>query len=200
MKNRLWLLTLTALALTLTACGGRTAANSKNFSAAISEYLKDEGELCLSIDRWPVDAGSELGNARLFQQMEALEAAGLVVGEQVGWGGITSAVTKRYTPADAAEPFMRDKEVDDLFGRLRVKRLCWGEKTLDKVVKWEDPIKVDDYQEVSVVYTYKVDNVADWAKDPAVQAAFPEIRNTIAGAGTKEVEHGLTLGSEGWET
>lgn len=33
------------------------------------------------------------------------------------------------------------------------------------------PMKFGDYQKAGITYTYKVNNLADWAKKPEVQAA-----------------------------
>ena len=77
--------------------------------------------------------------------------------------------------------------------------MCWGKKALDKIVKWEGPMKFGDYQEAGITYTYKVNNVADWAKKPEVQAAFPVVKSILDGAGSKESKHAIKLTSQGWE-
>ncbi|WP_083953716.1 hypothetical protein [Thauera butanivorans] len=77
--------------------------------------------------------------------------------------------------------------------------LCWGKKALDKIMKWEGPMKFGDYQEAGITYTYKVNNLADWAKKPEVQAAFPVVKSVLDGAGSKESKHAVKLTSQGWE-
>ena len=86
-------------------------------------------------------------------------------------------------------------------GKTTVKQtdLCWGKKALDKIVKWEGPMKFGDYQEAGITYTYKVNNLADWAKKPDVQAAFPFVKSILDGAGSKESKHAIKLTSQGWE-
>lgn len=204
-------------AVTLTACGSKTDANEKNFAAAMTQYFEKKGDLCLSTTRWPV-AVSEL-DLRLQKtmptgkanQMAALEAAGLVKGEDaevdnVGFMGTptgTKARIKRYTLTDAAKPFARDKEVAvvSVNGKTSEKQtdLCWGKRALGKIVKWEGPMKLGDYQEASITYTYTVTNLADWAKRPDVQAAFPFVKGWLDGAGDKGGKHGIKLTSQGWE-
>ena len=66
-------------------------------------------------------------------------------------------------------------------------------------MKWEGPLKLGDYQEVLVTYTYQLTDIADWAKKPDVQAAFPMIKTTMEGAGSKEGKLRLKLTSVGWE-
>jgi hypothetical protein len=144
-------------------------------------------------------------------QMAALGAVGLVKGEdtEVDIMGIMGKPTgakakiKRYALTDAAKPFAREKDVDSigLNGKTTVKQtdLCWGRKVLAKVVKWEGPMKFGDYQEAKITYTYKIDQLADWANRPELQAAFGAVKVIIEGAGTKEAKHAIKLTSLGWE-
>lgn len=74
-----------------------------------------------------------------------------------------------------------------------------GKKALDKIVKWEGPMKFGDYQEAGITYNYKVNNLADWAKKPEVQAAFPFVKSVLDGAGSKESKHAIKLTSQAWE-
>ncbi|MCL2636040.1 MAG: hypothetical protein FWD50_05360 [Betaproteobacteria bacterium] len=193
----------------LAACGNKTDANEKNFGAALTQYFDKKGDLCLN-ERWPVDvdisamaliieksAEKHFGSSS-GKRMAALEAVGLVKSEDVA-----KAKIKRYTLTDAAKPFVQEKEVDSfgLSGNTKTKQtdLCWGKKALDKVVKWEGPMKFGDYQEAGVTYTYKINSLADWAKSPEVQAAFPSVKSILDGAGKREEEHAVKLTSQGWE-
>ena len=209
---------IVAGAVSLTACGNKTDANEKNFGAALTQYFDKKGDLCLNTKRWPVDLSEmDLRLQKTMQagsanQMAALEAAGLVKGEdtEVDIMGFMDnkptgrkAKVKRYTLTDAAKPFAQEKNVDStgLNGKTTVKQtdLCWGKKALDKIVKWEGPMKFGDYQEAGITYTYKVNNLADWAKKPDVQAAFPFVKSILDGAGSKESKHAIKLTSQGWE-
>ncbi len=57
----------------------------------------------------------------------------------------------------------------------------------------------DGYQEAGITYTYQVNSLADWAKKPDVQAAFPFVKSVPDGAGSKESKHAIKLTSQGWE-
>ena len=70
---------------------------------------------------------------------------------------------------------------------------------IDKIVKWEGPMKFGDYQEAGITYTYKLTDVATWASMPEVQAAFVDVKKISEGAGTMERKHVVKLTSEGWE-
>lgn len=205
-------------AITLTACGSKTDANEKNFGVAISQYLDKKGELCLRLNKWPVDV-TEM-DLRLQKaiptgtagQMQALAAVGLVseVDTEVDQIGMVDNKptghkfkVKRYTLTDAGKKFYREQEVNQigLGGSKKVMQgdICYGKKALDKVVKWEGPMKFGDYQEANVKYLYKIDNLADWTKKPEFLVAFPYVGQIVEAAGTQEQQGGVKLTSLGWE-
>ncbi|MNZ44405.1 hypothetical protein D3C78_620360 [compost metagenome] len=206
-----------AMAILLAGCGSKNDANEKNFGAAMSQYFNKKGSLCLNIRDWPVDLTEmdlrlqkpkQTSNAN---RMAVLEEAGLVKSEDTEAdikgliGQPTGAKTriKRFTLTDAAKPFVQERDVDSISfnGVTKIKQtnLCWGKKALDKIVKWDGPMKFGDYQEARITYTYKVNDTADWAKRPEVQAAFPFVKSILDGAGTEEAKHTVKLTSEGWE-
>lgn len=198
--------------LSLTACGGKTDPSRHNFAAAMNQYLAAKGDLCIGARRWPVEVSDmdiKLGESLAYgiaPQMAALEAAGLVASNQVDvdiigimgkpTGG--KAARRQYTLTERAKPFEKPNSSDTAGSPSKID-LCWGKKALDKVVKWEGPMRLGDYQEVGVTYTYKINDVADWAKAPGIQAAFPQIKRALDGAGKDESRHALKLTSEGWE-
>lgn len=206
-----------AMTILLAGCGSKTDANEKNFGAAVGQYLDKKGELCLNITKWPVDVNDM--DLRLQKtmptgtagRMAALEAVGLAKSEDtdVDIMGIMGKPTgakakiKRYNLTDAAKPFEQTKEVEriGLSGKTKETQtdLCWGKKALDKVVKWEGPMKFGDYQEANVKYQYKIEGLAEWAKKPEFLAAFPYVGQITEDAGKKEQQHGVKLTSVGWE-
>jgi hypothetical protein len=218
MKKNIAILIAVSVA-TLTACGSKTDANEKNFAAAMTQYFDKKGDLCLDFKGpWPVDLDeSDLRLQKTEQtgianKMAALEAVGLAKSEDIEVeqrsiipGGSTyKSKIRRYTLTDAAKPFVREKEVSSTFftgNKVTVKQtdLCWGKQALDRIVKWEGPMKFGDYQEAGITYTYKVNNIADWAKKPEVQSAFPDVKSVLDGAGSEESKHGIKLTSQGWE-
>lgn len=121
--------------------------------------------------------------------LAALEGAGLVKGEdaEVDIMGIMGKPTgakakiKRYTLTDAAKPFVQEKEVASigLNGKTTEKQtdLCWGKKVLDKLVKWEGPMKFSDYQEAGRALP-----------DDALGYGLPVLEKVRAMKPTKEAE------------
>ena len=135
-------------------------------------------------------------------QMAALASAGLVQAEDAETNGLFGGKVnvRRYNLADAAKPYIKERAVQTIGnGTVKQADLCWGKKTLDKIVKWEGPMKLGDYQEAGITYTYQVNGVADWARKPEVLAAFPEIKSVLDGAGNRESKHVVKLTSQGWE-
>lgn len=192
----------------LVGCSDPKDATEANFTTAMNQYLSLRGSECLNIKNWPVD----ITNDRDIQakRMATLESIGLVKQEEVDVevknffdfdNPIKQVKAKRYTLTDNATSFIR-KEIppQSLFVThpKEQTRLCWGQKSLDKIEKWEGPIELGDYKEVSVVYTYNLDVIAEWATKNDVQASFPEINQAISRSKEK-VKHILKLTSEGWE-
>jgi len=215
MKTTAFSTALLAAALTV-GCGSKTDPNEKNFGAALSQYLEKKGELCLGFRKWPIDVSE--ADLRLQKtmptgtanRMAALEQAGLVssamtevVEKSYITGTLMKFTVKRYAVTDAGKTYYHEWEVDS-FGSdgakmVKLGDLCYGKKSLEKVVKWEGPIKLGDYQEAGVTYLYKIEGIADWAKRPEIQATFPSIPRMLEGAGKTLQTHGVKLTSAGWE-
>lgn len=196
-------LAASAAVLVLAACSGKGDANEENFGSALSRYFERRGALCLNQFRaFPVlvtEADRKLRHTMatgLAAQLDALEVAGLVRCEAAGAG-------RRCALNAAAKAFARERESTrwSAEGTRKVMQtdLCWGRMVLDRVVRWEEPMKFGDYQQAEVVFTYQLADVADWARLPEVQEAFPAVRQAVAGAGIEVMEHTLKLTREGWE-
>jgi hypothetical protein len=196
--------------LALAGCGNKEDASEGNFGAAISRYLAERGDLCLgfSFRQWPVDvaAGRSPGPAA---QMAVLEAAQLVSGENTVADEITplgrtglKAVARRYTLSDKGKRFYRPKPrppgtVD--VGSPAASDLCYGKMALASVVKWEGPVKMGALQAALVTYTYKINDLADWAMQPGIAAVFTDAARIVNGAGKVNAALHLKLTSAGWE-
>lgn len=101
---------------------------------------------------------------------------------------------------EEGKKFYREKEGLGLVSKKVVRGdICFGQQARDKIVKSEEPIVVGDKKELTLYYTYKIENLAEWAKNPDIQRAFPRIVPTINGAGKTILNQALTLTSQGWE-
>jgi hypothetical protein len=194
--------------LFLVSCASKNEANGKNFSEALNSYLAKKGQLCLGIpSAWPVDVNeaerrSGMGTAA---EMGALEKAGLVRSHETETEYMPplssrSVKTKvlRYELTDIGRTFYREKDRLGLAGNKQVQGdLCYGQQALDKIVNWQGPTAAGDSKEATVFYTYRIENLADWAKNPNIQRVFPGIVSTIDGAGKTQMNQALTLTSQG---
>jgi hypothetical protein len=194
------------LAASLSACNSKTSANEKNFGITVAQYFDKKGDMCLDPVKWPVDVyETDMRQQKLFPdgvagQMAALEAVGLARGEDMELPGTfvdgkpngLKVKVRRYTMTDAAKPYLRANAKQQ-------QRMCWGRKSLDKVVRWADPSKVGDHEESAVIYTYRLSNVADWARKPQVKEAFPVLGRTVDGEHTQKEKLYVKLTPQGWE-
>ncbi|MGB9107575.1 MAG: hypothetical protein WCC39_02700 [Telluria sp.] len=191
------------LCAALSACDSKTSANAKNFGASVSRYLDKKGAMCLDPITWPVDVyETDVRQQKLYPdgvagQMAALEAAGLAKGEDVDLPGSVAGGSKvkarRYNMTDAAQPYLHAA------GAGQPPRICWGQKSLDKVVRWADPAKAGDHEESNVIYTYTLSNVAAWARKPQVKEGFPVLGRTVDGEHTLKEKLYVRLTPQGWE-
>jgi hypothetical protein len=191
-------------------CASKKDANEKNFSEALNSYLTKKGQLCLGIpSAWPVDLNEaeRRGGMGTAAEMAALEKAGLVRSHEAETEYTPPLSTRpvkarvlRYELTEDGKKFYREKQTLALVGtKGKQGDLCFGQQALDKIVKWEGPNAAGDSKEVSIFYTYKIENLAEWAKNADIQRVFPGIVSTIDGAGQTVMNQALTLTSRGWE-
>ena len=196
--------------LLLAGCGSKNDANEKNLSEATNAYLVKKGQLCLGIaTKWPVDLQDSDRGPGIVRgsQMAALENVGLVRShetetEVTPLSGTAPVKVKvlRYELTDDGKKFYQEKEAAGLIGQKESRGdICFGQQALDTVIKTEGPITVGDKKEMTLYYTYKIENLADWAKNPDIQKTFPGIVSTISGAGKTQINQNLILTDQGWE-
>ena len=209
MKKSLPWLTLFSVLL-IVSCASKKDGNEKNFSEALNSYLAKKGQLCLGIpSAWPIDLNeaerrSGMGTAA---EMAALEKVGLVRSHEAEteyMPPLSSRPVKtkvlRYELTDNGKTFYREKDRLGLAGNKQVQGdLCYGQQALDKIVNWQGPTAAGDSKEATVFYTYRIENLADWAKNQNIQRVFPGVVSTIAGAGKTQMNQALTLTNQGWQ-
>jgi len=207
-KSLPWLMLLGVLLLI--GCASKKDANEKNFSEALNSYLAKKGQLCLGIpSTWPVDLNEaeRRGGIGTAAEIAALEKAGLLRSHETETEYTpplstcpVKARVLRYELTEDGKKFYREKQTLALVGtKGKQGDLCFGEQALDKIVKWEGPNAAGDSKEVSVFYMYRIENLAEWAKNADVQRVFPGIVSTIDGAGKSVMNQALALTNQGWQ-
>ncbi len=205
--RRLFLISL-AGCLFLTACNNVKKPNAENFTKAINQYLVNHGEACTSISRqFPVNiAKSEQKDQYgIGPQMMALEQAGLVHSSDTTavvhgmldalQGSTLPQPVKRYELTVEGKKYFR--QAPGLLGQTS--SFCYGQKTVDSIVKWTEPMTVGAFSQTEVTYTYRIVNLAGWAERPDIQRTFPDIGATVSGASKTNQIAGLQLTNQGWE-
>jgi hypothetical protein len=196
--------------LLLAGCGSKSGAKVKDLSDATNAYLAKKGQLCLGIaTKWPVELQDSDRGPGIVRgsQMAALEKIGLVQSHEeetefTPLSGTRAVKVKvlRYELTDDGKKFYQQKDALGLVGENNIRGdICFGQQALDTVLKTEGPVTIGDKKEMTLYYTYKIENLADWAKNPDIQRAFPGIVSTINGAGKTTMNQNLTLTDQGWE-
>ena len=198
------ILVLASFSLVLASCSSKEDANAKNFGTAIDAYLEKNGQLCIgnsSIRKWPMEVAK---NSKDVQKFDLLEKLGLATKEEAEIRNMMSISgdmlpAYRYSPSPSAEKYFRKNPPAALLPEGSTE-LCYGHKRLDKVVKWDTPgSSMKGPKETVVTFSYKIMDLADWANNPEVQAAFSEIKTSIDFAGKEDQKERVKLTSEGWE-
>lgn len=197
-----------AAVLILTACNSAKTPNDTNFTKAINAYLMKHGAACTVIGRqFPIDLPRSEQNEQygIGPKLAVLEQAGLM------HSGDTTAVVhglldplrgsgpvqpvKRYELTESGKRYFQ--QVPGALGQTS--GFCYGQKSVDSIVKWTEPTTAGASTQAEVTYTYKIVDAAPWAQRPDVQGVFSDIRTIMNGASKTTGVAGLQLTSNGWE-
>jgi hypothetical protein len=195
---------LLAGVVALTACDGTRKPNDGNFRKAIDQYLAKHGKACTWIGRpFPVDVSESEQKLRsgAASQMAVLDRAGLVrssdtIAATPGiFGPSAPRRVKRYEPTDDGKKYFQ--QVSVVLGQSA--GFCYGNKTVDAIVKWTEPVTMGTSSQTEVTYTYKIADLAQWAQRPDVQREFGDVRTIVGGISKSNEIAGLQLTNQGWE-
>lgn len=207
-------LMVAAVAL-LTACNNKMEPNARNFGEAIDAHLVENGWVCLANQVWPVEWNEQEKSRQAAARtdfpvagMEALISLGLVSSAEAerpvrsffGSDERSEKVT-RYAITDKGRPYFKQRSgiYAALGGKGENGALCYARLAVDKIIKWEGPIKLGDYQEATVHYQDKVVDVAEWARLESIQAVFPDVKAELDAGERKPRQRSVHLSSIGWE-
>jgi hypothetical protein len=194
--------------LFLAACNDVKKPSAENFTRAINLYLARHGDVCATIIRqFPVDV-PQLEQSEQYgigPKLTALEQAGLVHSSDT-----TAVVHGMLDPLRGSNPpqpvkrYELTPEGKKYFQELpaplgQTGAFCYGQKTVDYIIKWTEPVTMGTFSQTEVTYTYKVVNLAGWAQRLDVQRIFPDIGTTVSGASKTNQVAGLQLTNQGWE-
>lgn len=190
----------------LTACNSAKKPDAANFKTAINHYLASHGQVCISVDgRFPIDvpAARQSDQHGVGVPLADLANAGLVnatnttavvqtLANSLSLSPRKPEPVKRYTVSAEGQKYLHSVMTD--FGKTS--GFCYGEKQVDSIIRWTEP---GTSSRTEVTYTYRIVNLAVWAKRPDIQEAFPGIRATLNDASKIDQIAGLQLTGRGWQ-
>jgi hypothetical protein len=204
------------LSLLAVGCGDPKQANKDNFAKAISQSLqKNPGELANHGFGGSQSCFIHLGNQfpqKLTQsskfarpgrnilptiaRLDILAQQGLLTSstikeEESKFDG--RVVTKSYDVTDKGKPkVIQSKDGKQLY-------LPYCKLAFKEVTSYTEPAEGMGAKYSQVNFTYTIENVDDWAKDPANYEQFPEAKGATAIVGQPiEGKMILILTNEGW--
>jgi len=192
----------------ITGCNNTKEPSNANFIKAINQYLAKRDDACSSLGQTlPIDVTvpQQKEQYGIGPQLAALEEAGLVHSTNTTamvhgmldalWGSRPPQPVRRYELTDQGKQYYR--QIPATFGQNGI--FCYGQETVDSIIKWTEPATMEGVTLSEVNYTYKIANLAPWAKRPDVQQAFPDLRQTLNGASKANQIAELQLTNKGWE-
>ena len=102
---------------------------------------------------------------------------------------------RRYEPTEEGKKYL--EQVRAVLGESA--GFCYGDKTVDAIVKWTEPVTLGSYSQTEVTYTYKIADLAPWAERPDVQREFGDVRTIVNGISKSNEIVDLQLTNWGWE-
>jgi hypothetical protein len=194
--------------LIVTGCNNRGKPSEGIFRSAIDTYLAQHGKICTVIGRqFPIDISRSKQNEEygIGPKLAALEQARLVKATETTAvvhgmldplrGSTPPQPVKRYELTTDGKKYFQ--QIPGTLGQAN--GFCYGQKSVNSIVKWTEPTTAGISSQSEVTYTYRIVDLAVWAERPEVQQAFSDIRTTLSGTSRTTEVAGLQLTSIGWE-
>ena len=203
-RMRQWTMVIASSLIVFCGCRGVKKPNEANLRNVIDQYLSTRTRTCIAVDgKFPLNVPDEdktgegamlaaLDHGSLVQSTETT-AVVQSMANALSPGPHKPQPVKRYTVSSEGQRYF--KRVQGMSGESD--GFCYGHEKVDSIVNWTQPQTQGDYTETTVTYTYKVPDVAAWAKLPEVDQAFPSIDMTLDGE-EKDQSISLRLSDEGW--
>jgi hypothetical protein len=200
---RRWTMLIASSLVLLSGCNSKKP-NEAKLRSAIDQYLLTQTRTCVAVDgKFPLDVpvGDKSGEGA---RLASLEHGGLlqstdttaVVQSMVNALSLSPKKpepVKRYTVGSEGQKYFQ--RVQGTFGKAD--GCCYGHEKVDSIVNWTEPQTQGDYTETTATYTFKIPDLAAWAKLPDVNQAFPIIGSTLNTAGKNQTIP-LHLTNNGW--
>ena len=206
---RRFLLFCISASLLFTSCNDAKNPSDANLTAALNQYLSRHGEACSSINRqFPVNVPRSQPKDQygIGSKLAVLEQAGLLHASDTTTvvHGMLDALNGPTRPQPVQHYELTDEGMQ--YFRLipggvagQTYAFCYGQKSVDSIIKRIDPVSTGGNSQMEVTYTYKIAPLAAWASRADVQQAFPDIKAMLDGSSKVNQVAGLQLTNKGWE-
>jgi hypothetical protein len=185
-------LTTAIAGLLLAVCHDTDTADAAHFQAALQRYYDAHRE-CIALPvSLPLDVLAGAGDT-IHRSLDVLARVGLVETTPVAEAGASAAGT-RYALTPPGEKVIRGA-ADSFIGGSD---LCFAQRRILKVTSFTDPALVLGVTSSLVTYDYDLIDVETWARDPAVQAAFPRIKTALS-APSSTATDSVVLTHDDWQ-
>ncbi|XUW91491.1 hypothetical protein OH764_31865 [Burkholderia sp. M6-3] len=191
---------VTCSLLAFAACGSKQDANKSNFQSAIQDYLDTKKGVCVMVPAKDLPFTLQKSGGMNFinepEKAAALVSAGLLSAKdtqvKAAFGNQMVAGVE-YSLTDEGKKYLVKGGADNM-GKWDA--FCGGKYKVKEVENFTQPADMFGTKISQVNYLYEVDDAPAWAKQPAIQAAYPSVQHDLSGApGDKAV---LVVTNDGW--
>ncbi|MDR3428000.1 hypothetical protein [Silvimonas sp.] len=190
-KRRVASVVALAAVFALTACGKgseapKVALDDKDVINTLNNFIQADQQNCVSM---PIAFNTPVAKdyAKLTDpngaQLAALVKAGLIQEQAAEAGQTQFAVT--------------DKGKDAYDGNTPP-GFCSGTPEVDKIVSNTVEETKDNYSRDKIVFTTKLDGIADWAKDDGIRQQFPKFATLVDNQGKEQHTVEIESRGQGW--
>lgn len=179
------------LALLLAGCS-KNETSDDAIKAALNKYKDDIHSGCFQFDlALPGTLNEMKHNTLSGMQLDAYASAGLVTASPDGKGmhyELTPEGKKYYIEINALSVGLTIK-------KIKQGAMCVGSLQVDNITR---VIPSPQGSEIKVFYTYKIENLAQWASNPALQHGFGLVAKLANGQHKDELSEMLYKTGDGW--
>lgn len=173
---------LIVAAAALAACGSEPdpAAQMERELAEAIDVWHDQRPACLSLRPAPPTEVRADRESAERTRMDALVSAGLATAAETtretrGFGAVHETVYIVYEPTPDASEAIRPHHDSFLGGS----QLCYARRQLDDIQHWTEPGDIMGVNVTQVSYSWTLEDIAPWADNDDIRAAFPAIAQAL---------------------
>ncbi|MFM0656063.1 hypothetical protein [Paraburkholderia sediminicola] len=184
----------------LSGCGSKQDASKGNFQAAIQDYLNTKTGVCVMMPAkeapFTLQKKGNMDFINAPEKAAALVSAGLLSAKDMD---VKSAFGNQMVPGVQYSLTDEGKKYLVKGGAGNVGNwdaFCGGKYKVKEVENFTQPADMFGSKISQVNFLYEVDDAPSWAKQPAIQAAYPSVQHDVTGSpGDKAV---LVATNDGW--